>query len=184
MNSKFIIYLLFITSHSILDISVWKESIVAYPFLRYLVIVCLLFLSSHVELLISDLWDICENVTCWHLFTNIYMWNDWHNWITCDQIYIVILTAHLYIRNCLIHLFSVDEDIADLSIFFSQHVMYVMNDRGSMKSVGWTILLSAQKSSLYILLTKHVMQVMNCHGQHSMDSVSYRWHHSILYTYI
>ena len=110
------------------------------------------------------------------------------NWLKCCHVptlnhwwsHMKYYLKDSFIRNSLINLFSLYEQRADLSIFFSQHLMQVMNCGDSTRCAGWTICLSTGKSSLYIFLTQHLMQVINSHGQHSMCRVKYTWHHSVL----
>ena len=149
------------SSHDTFSISVIKSRIFDWPFVRH-IWKCYMLTpfchNTHVK------WLKCSHVTTL---------NHWWSHMQC-------CLEDSFIRNYLMNLFPLYEQRGDLSIFFSQHLMQVMNCGGSTTCAGCTISLSSGKSSLYIFLTQHLMQVINCYGQKSMCRVKYRWHHSVL----
>ena len=130
-HKKFNLSSPFFSCHGTFSISVIKSRIFDQSFLRNIWKCYMLTpfcLNTHVN------WLKCCHVTTL---------NHWWSHIECYP-------EDSFIRNCLINLFPLYEQRADLSIFFSQHLMQVMNCGGGTKCAGWTICVNREKFSVYL----------------------------------
>ena len=50
----------------------------------------------------------------------------------------------------------------------------------AMEKIDSVLIFSLNSEALSVFLSQHLMQAINCRGQHSMCRINYRWHHSFL----